>query len=262
MITYFQSLVLAFVQAATELLPISSSGHLIIFSEILGIDSDMTLIEILHFPTLIAIVIVFRSKIVEIFRQPLPKLMKFSVKVLLSLLPAVLLAFLIEDLLESHFYNLQFIAYNLIFWGVLMIWIEKNETKYEKTEEFAELNYKQAFIIGIGQMLALIPGTSRSGVTTMTGMITGLKKQSALEYSFIVGIPLIAGSIFYSAIKDRELIELAFTPQILIGMLAALIFAIFFGWLINKYKKDKFLTFFGYYRIILGFILLGLILVS
>lgn len=256
MLTYFQSVLLSFVQSATELLPISSSGHLIIFSDILNIKIDYVLIELLHFPTLLAIIFAFRERIFQVFKLPRPEFIKFGTKVIITSIPAAALGVLLSDYLDKVFYNLPFVAFNLIFWGILMIILEKNENKFVNTLEIEKIGFKQAILIGLGQMLALFPGTSRSGITTMSGMLTGIRKDLALEYAFLVGIPIISGSFLYTLIKDGDRVNELITPELITGLVLALLFSIFFGWLLNRFKKERFLTFFGWYRIVIGALIL------
>jgi len=261
LIDFYQDGLLGFVQGATELLPVSSSGHLLVVSELLNKDPSLFFIVFLHLATLIAVIFGYRKTIFKILKD-YKNLFNVALRIILTSIPAGILGLLIADLIEKHFHNTQFIAFNLVFWGIIMITTEqiikyKNIKPTEKQFSYSTLPLWKAFTIGLGQALALFPGTSRSGVTTLTGMWLGLPKDKSLDYSFIAGLPLIGAAFLFEFIKESSNELGNFQTSTLFGLLIAFAVGYFFVEVLHKVKKRNFLTFFGIYRIILG---IGLLL--
>jgi undecaprenyl-diphosphatase len=253
---------LSIVQGITELLPISSSGHLILTSKLLNFDisGDFFFLSILHLGTTLAIIVFYRKTLFKKFFTK--EKWMFFLKLLLASIPAGLAGFFLDDYISSTVHGNKVIAISLIVVGVLFIVFENIKIKREKqTPE--EVSLWKMILIGIGQTFALIPGTSRSGITTLTGMLLGLEKYSAFKFSFILGIPVLLGSSLYEIVKtylsstDPSLLTASLSvvkmaPFVLItfviGYLALL--------LVSKFKKKKWLTVFGVYRIVIGILIL------
>lgn len=245
-----KGLILAFVQGATELLPISSSGHLIITSEMLNINPTLELLTLLHLATGLAILIGYWPRLMKILKSE--ERWSWFAKIAISGIPAILLGILISEWVDNIFYNPIFIAFNLIFWGFVMIWAEKVSKGLKKKAE--QLSLGESFMIGLGQALALIPGTSRSGITTLSGMYIGLKKEEALDFSFIIGLPLIFGAFFYELLKgDTKAILSGMDINTFAILAATFIFGYIFVEILKAIKGKEFLKWFGIYRIIFGF---------
>jgi len=256
LIKFYQSGILGFVQGATELLPVSSSGHLLIISRLINQDPSLFFITFLHLATLIAIIIGYRKTIFNILKDH-KNLFNVALRIFLTSLPAGILGLLVADIIETNFHSTQFIAFNLIIWGIAMIVTEqiiriKSIKSTEKDFSYSKLPLWKAFTIGLGQALALFPGTSRSGVTTLTGVWLGLPKDKALDYSFIAGLPLIGAAFLFEFIKESS-VELAkFQTSGVFGLIIAFVVGYFFVEVLHRVKKKNFLTFFGVYRIVLG----------
>lgn len=246
------NVVLGFVQGATELLPVSSSGHLLIVSNFIHEKPTLFFITFLHLATLLAIIIGYWGNIVAMIKDTknwLPVL----VRLFATSIPIVLVGVFFSDQIDFIFYNTTFISINLVFWGIIMIIAEKRSHKrdYIRTK-IHEMPLLSSALIGIGQALALIPGTSRSGITTLSGIATGLSKEDSLDYAFIAGIPVIAGAFFYELLKEG--IDTINTTSIetLAGLATAFLVGYAFLKLLQSKKSTDFLTFFGIYRILLG----------
>jgi undecaprenyl-diphosphatase len=256
--------ILSIVQGITELLPISSSAHLILTGKLLDFDisGNLFFLSILHLGTTFAIIVFYRKTLFKNFFTK--KKWVFFLKLLLASIPAALAGFFLEEYISSTLHGTKIIAISLIVVGLLFILFENlnRESKKLKPEK---LSLVQMLAIGAGQTLALIPGTSRSGVTTLTGMFLGLEKYSAFKFSFILGIPILLGSSLYELIKgylsstDPTLLTASLSvvkiaPFVLItfviGYLALL--------LVSKFKKKMWLTVFGVYRIVVGILILVL----
>lgn len=255
-------LFLAIVQGVTELLPISSSGHLIIFGEILKVEYSLSLIVLLHAATLAGIVLGYWPEIVQIIRSS--SRIKVAQNIIISCIPAVLAALLLEDLLDRYFYNIPFIVAMLIFFGVVMIVTEHLHDRQEKEmkDNVDQITMRDALFIGLLQVLALFPGTSRSGITTLAGIWTGIRKDIALQYSFIVGIPIIGASFLYKSVTDFSSMKPFMNLEGVFILLAAFLVSLISIFILKKVSKMKFLTFFGVYRIVMGVVLLLYLLLA
>lgn len=242
-----QSIVAGAIQGITELLPISSSGHLLLFSQVSSIDLAITEIAVLHLGTVAAILIAYRKEILNNLK------IKTAINILVSIIPAGLVGFFFKDWIDGKLNRPWIIALSLIFWGIMLIVLDR-VTKEGKTSKLRKITPLQSLTIGLGQILAFIPGTSRSGVTTTFGLLSGLDKRTAIDYSFIMGAPLIAASGLYSffmtPLSDSQSanIVLATGVSFLTGLASI--------YLLKKFLSKKILTYCGIYRILLGAIII------
>jgi undecaprenyl-diphosphatase len=247
-------LVLAFVQGTTELLPVSSSAHLLISSELLNFDATTYFLTTLHLGTTLALILYF-SKV--LFKDIFSKAkMSLYLKIFVSSIPAGIIGLLFQTFIEETLRAPIFLSMSLILWGIAMIILERNSgnTAEKKVEE---VTWKESIIMGIAQSLALIPGTSRSGITTIAGMALGLNKFTALQYSFLLGLPVLIGASGYEFMKETNINS--FGIEEILGIITAGIVGYFSILLLKRFKKKNWLTVFGIYRIILGGLLLLLL---
>lgn len=247
-------ILLAIEQGITELLPVSSSAHLIFTSKLLDIEMDTYLLAVLHLGTTISILIYFgKTLFKDIFKK---ESLLFYSKIVVSTIPVAIVGLLFESVIEDILRGDLFIVISLIFWGILMILIER-KFKDHKDEDLREISWKQSLVMGISQIVALIPGTSRSGVTTIAGTLLGVNKYSAIQYSFILGIPVLLGTSLYEIYKYAPV--QGFELKHILGVIFSAIFGLVALYLLKGIRKGKWLTVFGIYRIILG---ITLILIS
>lgn len=260
-------LILSIVQGITELLPISSSGHLILVGRAIDFDisGSVLLLSVLHIGTTLAIIVFNRKVLFQNFFTKDKWI--FFIKLAISSIPAALAGFFLEDFITSRLHSNLVIAVSLIVLGLIFVIIEnsnllKPKDGYKKTQP-EDISLWTMFLIGIGQTLALIPGTSRSGITTLTGMLLGLEKYSAFNFSFILGIPVLIGSATYEIVKSylsttepslttAGLSIVKMLPMISVSFLVGYISLI----VVKKFKKEKWLTVFGIYRILVGILIL------
>lgn len=251
---------LAVIQGLSELLPISSSGHLILFGRLIDLEVSTLFLTTLHIGTSLAIIIFFRKRLFSnLFTK---KKLIFYLKILISIIPAAILGVLYEDKVEQILRFSWIIAVSLIFWGILMIVADCLKVK-RRTKNVEDIPWKKALIIGISQIIALIPGTSRSGIATLTGITLGIDKYRAFEYSLILGIPLLLGSSIWEiwkALAVEPTYSVDLLPVVLLKIGIVIIVPFVVGYLslviLRKVKREKWLTVFGIYRIILGTIIL------
>lgn len=255
-----QSIVLGVIQGLTEFLPVSSSGHLELAKVILGDNSvpeeSLTFTVVLHFATALSTLVVFRAEVVEIFAGLFQfkwnEQSKFSVKIVLSMIPAVIVGLLFEEQLEAFFGGkILFVGLMLLVTGLLLLLADraKNTTK--------EVTFKNAFLIGISQAIAMLPGISRSGATISTSVLLGIDRTKAAKFSFLMVVPLIFGKVA----KDILGGEINFQSTEVLPMSAGFIAAFLAGllacnWMIALVKKSK-LIYFSIYCAIVGLIAIG-----
>ncbi|MFA5623052.1 MAG: undecaprenyl-diphosphate phosphatase [Candidatus Dojkabacteria bacterium] len=251
----YKVILLAIEQGITELLPISSSAHLILSAKLLNFEMDTYFLSLLHLGTTISILIYFSPTLFkDIFKR---KTFNFYLKIVLSTIPVAIIGLLFESTIENILRGDLVIVISLILWGIVMITVEKTR-KNEKEIDLHDITWKQSLVMGASQILALIPGTSRSGITTISGILTGVNKYVALQYSFILGIPVLLGASGYVLFKNMDVEQ--FTSTHLLGVIISAVVGILALQLLKKVKRTNWLTVFGYYRIFLGIVILLTIL--
>ena len=251
----FETAFLGLIQGLTEFLPVSSSGHLVIFQDLMGIkEAGLTLDVFLHTGTLMAVIIVFRSDIMRLFKGFLAtftgkedKFKKTAWLIVLANIPAGLAGILLKDRIELLFTSSSYAYFFLIITGVILF--TGKFFKKEKTD-LTQITLITALAIGIAQMMAILPGISRSGITITAAMIMGMKREDAARFSFLLMLPAVAGATFLEMMDMAELgisyIPLAagFTVSLLSGYAAI---KMLMG-IIKRYQ----LHYFAYYCVIAG----------
>lgn len=248
----FESIILGIVQGFTEFLPISSTGHLIVTSALFGIDQTVTTKAfevIIQFASILAVIFNYKDK----FTLEKIELWK---KLILAFIPIGVVGFLFAKHIKALF-SVEVVAVMFIMGGIVFLIIEKY---YKKKEHFIDdiekVSYKQAFYIGLAQIFALIPGTSRAGSTIVGAILVGLNRKASAEFSFLLALPVMCATTGYDLVKhykdftDTNLVVLAF------GFVTSFIVAYLTIKLFLKFLENFTFVFFGVYRIILGLILL------
>ncbi|MBQ2637754.1 undecaprenyl-diphosphate phosphatase [Candidatus Saccharibacteria bacterium] len=266
----FESIVLGLVQGLTEFIPVSSSGHLELVEALLSAGSRAEnfhlFLEFINLGTLLALLIFYRKKILEILSQIFKKHdFKFAINILLTILPVGIAGLLLSDLIESlpFFSSLATISVAMLVVGLLMYFIDKLP-KLSKLKNLDSLPKSRALLIGCAQIFALIPGTSRSGTSILAGRLVGLNSEDAADYSFLSSIPIMTGVCLKMFLKSSSrayffanLGTLALSN--LVAFLSGL-FALYF--VLRFLKKPNGLKYFGAYRICLALLVLALVLIS
>lgn len=257
MMTIIQSLILGIVQGLTEFLPISSSAHLVIIPRFFGWEEHTTAFDaMLHAGTLIATIAYFWKDLVKIVVSRNYKLIGFLA---LATIPAAFAGLFLADQIDTIFKGDVLIVIMLVAVGVFMILAEQY-AKNKKGKDISQINWKESLAIGISQAVALIRGTSRSGITISTGLFAGLTREEAARFSFILGIPVIAAAGLKAFIDIGSEGNL-FNAVNIVGLLASAITGYIVVRFLIKYLKHGSLLPFAIYRFILaGLILLLLIL--
>ena len=268
-IEFLKVLVLGIVEGFTEWLPISSTGHMILVDEIIHLnvtDAFMSMFRVvIQLGAILAVVVLYFRRLNPFdpgkTRAQKVGTVKLWMKIVVACIPAAILGLLLDDWMDAHLYNGYVVAATLIIYGVLFIVLE-NHNQYTDfpIQRTGQISYQTAFFIGLFQVLSLVPGTSRSGSTILGAMILGCSRGAAAEFSFFLGIPVMFGASFLKLVK-YFLDGNSFTgPQIfytVFGMLIAFLVSVYsIKFLMNYVRKNDF-KFFGYYRIILGVIVLA-----
>jgi len=247
----WEAIILAIVEGITEFLPVSSTGHMIIASSFMGISH-------LEFTKMFTVNIQFGAilSVVVLYWKRFFQSTDFYFKLFVAFLPAAVLGFLLNDIIDSLLENVVVVAISLLVGGIILLFIDKitNDNVSER-----EISYFDALKIGFFQCIAMIPGVSRSASTIIGGMLQGLSRKQAAEFSFFLAVPTMAAAGGYKLLKTYDTIQSEDIKVLLLGNLVAFVVAMlaikFFISFLTKYGFKVF----GYYRIILGLVLLGLL---
>ncbi|APY01407.1 undecaprenyl-diphosphatase [Lacinutrix venerupis] len=259
------SIILGIIQGLTEFLPVSSSGHLELGKAILGDNSvpeeSLLFTVVLHFATALSTIVIFRKDIIEIikglFKPAVNNDHRFAIKIIISMIPAVIVGLFFEEQLEQLFGgNIMLVGFMLLVTAALLFLADKAKDTNKK------VGFKDAFIIGISQAIAMLPGISRSGATISTSVLLGNDKTKAARFSFLMVVPLIFGKIAKDIVGGELSFESHNITALGAGFLAAFISGLFAcTWMIALVKKSK-LSYFAIYCVIVGLIAIGFSLLN
>lgn len=245
----FYIIVLAFVQGLTEFLPVSSSGHLLLLSKLFGINNDFLLLSvILHVATLLSVLIVLRSQVKEIIKNPFGNLSK---KLILATIPTVVIVILFKSFFDNAFYG-KYLPFCFMLTAVLIVLSEficKNRTNINKP-----LTSKDAIIMGIAQGVAVLPGISRSGATICTGLICGNNREDVAHFSFLMSVPIILASLVlevYEYVKVGQVLTISWY-ELIIGFIVAFITGLFSVKFMLRLIEKRSLVIFAVYLVIIA----------
>lgn len=258
MILFFKAVILGIVEGLTEFIPVSSTGHLIVASDLLKFNDDFAkLFEVvIQLGAILAVVWLYREKIIKLVLNIFSdkKSFSFGINLLIAFIPASAVGFLFHGVIKQYLFNPITVAVALVTGGIIIIIIEKINIK-ETTGEALDINKKSALIVGLSQILSLIPGVSRSASTIMGGVCSGLSRKAAAEFSFFLAIPIMFAATCYDLYKSSNVINSQSAAVIIIGFTAAFLSAlIVIKWFIKFISSHDF-KIFAYYRIIFGIFL-------
>jgi undecaprenyl-diphosphatase len=258
-VTYLQGAVLGIVQGLTEFLPVSSSGHLVLVPHLLGWpDQGLSVDAALHLGTLAALLAYFRRELAALLTGALSP--RLAALVAAATLPGALAGVLLGKLIEEHLRSTLLIAVSTAVWGVVMWLADRRAAPAPPTprDPLERVTWRQGLAVGCAQALALIPGTSRSGITITTGLFGGLDRATAARFSFLLGIPITAGA---GGLKLLHLLRGGLPPGDGGPLLAAILASFLSGWLavwfLVGYLKTRSLTPFVIYRLLLALAIVG-----
>lgn len=268
MIEILKAILFGIVEGITEWLPISSTGHMILLNEFINLkvsDEFYNLFEVvIQLGAILAVVVMYFKTICPWgfgkTKKETNQTLNLWGKIIVACLPAAVIGLLLDDWMDEHLYNGFVVSIALIVYGIVFIILETRKKDTSTTKELNDITYKQALGVGAFQLLSLIPGTSRSGSTILGGLILGLKRSVAAEFTFFLAIPVMAGASLLKLAKYILKVGFAFEAMelmiLLVGCLVAFIVSILIiKFLMNYIRKHDFKAF-GYYRIILGIIVI------
>lgn len=259
-------LVLGIVEGFSEWLPISSTGHMILVDEIIRLnvteDFKNVFLVVIQLGAILAVVLLYFRKLNpfdsgKTQRQKSATIQLWA-KIVIACVPAAICGLLFDDWMEAHLYNGYVVSATLIVYGILFIMLEnRNQGVIFPIQRVTQISYQTAFYIGLFQLLSLVPGTSRSGSTILGAMILGCSRGAAAEFSFFLGIPVMFGASLLKLVKFGFHFTVGEAIYLIVGMVVAFVVSVYsIKFLMGYIKKNDF-KFFGYYRIVLGVIVVA-----
>ena len=258
-------LVLGIVEGFTEWLPISSTGHMILVDEIIHLNQPAAFknmfLVVIQLGAILAVVVLYFDKLNPFTPSKKPAQRQATLvlwsKIILACIPAAVIGFLVDDILDAYLMNGYVVAATLIIYGVLFLVIEnRNQHRNFEVQKVGDISYQTALYIGLFQLLALIPGTSRSGSTILGAMILGCSRAASAEFSFFLGIPVMFGASLLKIVKYGANFSGTQIFYLILGMVVAFVVSIYAIKFLMGYIRQHDFKFFGYYRIVLGAVVL------
>ncbi len=260
------------VEGITEWLPISSTGHMILLNEFVHLNVtkefwDMFLV-VIQLGAILAVVLLYWGKLFPftVKEKKLavkPGAISMWAKILVACIPAAVVGLLLDDWIDAHFYNYTTVSIALIFFGILYIIVEnKNAKKVPQINDMSELSYKNALLIGLFQLIAAIfPGTSRSGATIVGGLMLGLSRTLAAEFTFFLAVPVMFGASLLKLVKFGLSFSASELAILAVGLIVAFVVSVLVIKFLMSYIKKHDFKVFGWYRIVLGILVLAYFLI-
>nr|WP_301184161.1 undecaprenyl-diphosphate phosphatase [Comamonas thiooxydans] len=252
--------IMGIVEGLTEFLPISSTGHLILAGSLMGfVGGKAKVFEIaIQTGAIFAVMLVYWQKIRDTLVE-LPssrQAQKFALNVIIGFLPAVVLALLFGKYVQEHLFTPVIVATTFILGGFVILWAENRPAAATRVQSVDDMTALDALKVGLVQCFALVPGTSRSGSTIIGGMLMGLSRKAATDFSFFLAMPTLIGAGVYSLYKERALLSMADVPLFAVGLIFSFISAwLCVRWLLRFISTNSFVPF-AWYRIVFGIIVL------
>ena len=256
-----QAAIMGVVEGLTEFLPISSTGHLILAGALLGFEGEKAKVFDIAIQTgaIFAVILVYwqkiRSTLVELPTSAQAR--RFALNVFIGFLPAVVLALAFGKLIQAHLFTPMVVATTFILGGFVILWAERRPNAHIRVHSVDDMTAMDALKVGMVQCLAMVPGTSRSGSTIIGGMLLGLSRKAATDFSFFLAMPTLIGAAVYSLYKQRHLLGLEDIPMFTVGLVFSFISAwLCVRWLLRYISSHSFVPF-AWYRIAFGIVVLA-----
>ena len=262
-VVLIKAAIMGVVEGLTEFLPISSTGHLILAGALLGFDDEKAKVFDIAIQTgaIVAVILVYWQKIREtLIALPSDKqAQQFALNVFVAFVPAVVLGLLFGKAIKAHLFTPEVVATTFIVGGFIILWAERRQAASQgavRIHAVEEMRIWDALKVGLVQCLAMVPGTSRSGATIIGGMLLGMSRKAATDFSFYLAIPTLIGAGAYSLFKERALFSLADVPTFVVGLVFSFLSAwLCIRWLLRFIATHSFVGF-AYYRIAFGVLVL------
>jgi undecaprenyl-diphosphatase len=255
-----KAFILGLVEGITEFLPISSTGHLIIVGDLLNFNDEIGKVfeVVIQLGAILAVCWEYRHRLLKVAAGIThdPGAQRFVINLFIAFLPAAILGLLFIKSIKAHLFQPFSVAIAFIIGGLVIFWVEKRRGYEPRINSVDDMNWQDALKIGLAQVFSLIPGTSRSGATIMGGMIFGVSRQAATEFSFFLAIPVMFAASFYDLYKHWDLMNAQALGVFTVGFITAFISAFFAVKALIRYVAGHTFIAFAWYRIIFGLILL------
>jgi len=258
--------VLGIVEGFTEWLPISSTGHMILVDEIihLNVTEDFRTVfrVVIQLGAILAVVLLYFQKLNPFDSGKTSKQRQLTIqlwmKIVVACIPAGVFGILFDDWMDAHLYNGYVVAAMLVLYGIFFLLVEKRNQGVEfRIQRVHQISFQTAFYIGLFQILSLVPGTSRSGATILGAMILGCSRGAAAEFSFFLGVPVMFGASLLKIVKFGFHFTVMEAVYLILGMVIAFLVSVYSIKFLMEYIRRNSFSFFGYYRIVLGVIVLS-----
>lgn len=256
---------LGIVEGITEFLPISSTGHLILFGDWINFQSNEAKVfeVVIQLGSILAVVWIFRHRLFQLIRGTFrlePVEVAFTRNLLIAFLPSAIVGLLFIKAIKALFFHPGVVVVTLVLGGFIMLWVERRrpansaDAQPEQVQTLENITWKQALIVGFAQCLAMVPGTSRSGATIIAGMLSGIQRKTATEFSFFLAMPTMLAAAVYDFYKHADLLTQQDMLAIAVGFVSAFICALFVVRAILVFVSRHTYRAFGWYRIGLGLV--------
>ncbi len=254
-----KALILGVVEGLTEFLPISSTGHLILAGQLLGFNDDKGKVfeVVIQLAAILAVCWEYRARIASVVSglPSQPEARRFTANLLVAFLPAAVLGLLFSSAIKAHLFNPVPVAIAFIIGGVIIIWVERRPQQV-RVSQVESMTWRDALKVGCAQCLALIPGTSRSGATIIGGMVFGLSRKAATEFSFFLAIPVMFAATAHEFIKYRQLFSASDIPMLAVGSVVSFLSAFVAVRGLLRFVASHNFMIFAWYRIVFGVVVL------
>lgn len=258
-ILLLKALILGVVEGLTEFLPISSTGHLILFGDLLDFNDEKSKVFTIaiQLGAILAVCWEYRKKIAGIVMGigSDASSNRFVLNLFIAFMPAAVMGLLFIDVIKQYLFNPLSVATALVIGGVVILWAERRDHVID-VEQIDDMDWKHALKVGVAQCLALIPGTSRSGATIIGGLLFGLSRKAAAEFSFFLAIPIMFAATFYDVYKNRAILEWGDISMFAVGFLGAFFSALVAIRGLIRFISNHDFTVFAWYRIVFGIVIL------
>lgn len=256
---------LGIVEGITEFLPISSTGHLILFGDWINFQSNEAKVfeVVIQLGSILAVVWIFRHRLFQLIRGTLrlePVEVAFTRNLLIAFLPSAIVGLLFIKAIKALFFHPGVVVVTLVLGGFIMLWVERRrpansaDAQSDQVQTLENITWKQALVVGFAQCLAMVPGTSRSGATIIAGMLSGIQRKTATEFSFFLAMPTMLAAAVYDFYKHADLLTQQDMLAIAVGFVSAFICALFVVRAILVFVSRHTYRAFGWYRIVLGLV--------
>jgi len=257
---YLKAVILGIVEGLTEFLPISSTGHLIIAGQLLGFSDDKAKVFdiVIQSGAMLAIVWEYRARFARVFTGLAgdPAARRFAANLLMAFLPAAVLGLALGGVIKTHLFHAVPVAAAFIAGGLIILWVERSPRR-TTVESVDDMTWQDALKVGFAQSLALVPGVSRSGATIIGGMLFGLSRRAATEFSFFLAVPTLIAAGAYDLYKHRALLDTGDAGVFTVGFIVSFFSAFLcVRWLLRYIASHDFIVF-AWYRIVFGVVVLA-----